>query len=328
MSRQFDEEMVHFEKRAVNQKGLLVILLIAIAIFGVGGYLLYKNRDKFDWTLPWEKEEEQYEVLGDKTGTNSTIEKNPNSNVKLIAPTLSSEIFNRNNTNLSFRDLKADDKGYTFTVDFVTFEGTVTLNIEKILIDGHDTSATLTISDTKDVGGKREQQATSATIQILKTELDALNIICFKKMTVFYRLTGDQDGKILNRADVNAFSGMDFNNITKGLIEMSTGNNISVRYYRTLTDKDYTYIYFDFLSQERIKSKTIKIKKLLINDELYEYKDLNESIYASAEKIFYIAIPRKDIKDVKKFTISFFILEQDGDSINAAYITPDYTKEF
>ena len=35
------------EKNAVNKLGLFLIIVIALAFFGGGGYLLYKNRNKF-----------------------------------------------------------------------------------------------------------------------------------------------------------------------------------------------------------------------------------------------------------------------------------------
>lgn len=330
MSRRYDDDMVLFEKRAVNKKGLFVLFLLTVVIFGAGGYYIYKNKDKFEWELklPWEKDDE-YEVLGSNNGENTTIKKNNNSNNKLIVPSLTSEIINRDETNLRFYGIEADDKGYTIKVDFMSLDGIATIQVEKILIDGHDTSATFTLTDNVDEG---VQNPTTTTVRILKTELDALNIVCFKKMTVYYRLTSNNSKNNLIRVDVNAFTEIEYNNEIEGLIEMYSGGDVVSRYYRTLTDKDYTYIYFDFLNVDKNISRTIKVKKLLINDEIYDIKEFNQLLYAGSEKVFYIAIPRNKIKNVEKFTISFFIInrtnEKDNDGVTAVYTTPEYTKTF
>jgi len=88
----------------------------------------------------------------------------------------------------------------------------------------------------------------------------------------------------------------------------------------------------DFLNENRDEIKNIKVKKLLINDELYDYSELNEVLYAGAEKIFYIVIPKNKVKEVKSFNISFFIInnakEQDDKVFPAIYSTLEYSLEF
>lgn len=329
MSRQIDEDMIHFEKRAANKKAIFLVVFLFIAILGIGGFFIYKYRDKFDWnlTLPWEKDEE-YEILGNNNGP-STIPKNENSNNKLIVPTLNGEVYKNDTALIKFYDMAADDKGYTFKIDFTATKGTVTIDIEKILIDGFDTTSTLTLSDTVDLGSS---EPTTSTIRILKTELDALNITCFKRLTFYYRLNAPESNNKLNRIDVPVFSGVDFNNSIEGLVQMFDNGDTLARYYRTLTDKDYTYIYFDFLNNNRNISKKIKIKKLLINGELYDCK-LDELVFAGAEKIFYLPISRKEIKDIESFTVSFFIIDSNmenynDNSVTTVYTTPEYTRTF
>lgn len=325
MSRKIDEDMVYFEKRAVNGRGLFFVILFAILLFGIGGYFVYQNRDKFDWTLPWAKDDDEYEVLGDKTG-NSTITKNPSSNKELIVPLLRNEIFKRNQTQIRAYDLTGDDKGYSFKLDYTAESENLTLSIEKILLDGHDTSATLTLSDNVDVG---TQQPTTATINIPKTEIDAIDLTCFKNMTIYYRIKGGDKEKELIRIDINAYSPIESDNTIQGLVEFYNGDKVKARYYRTLTDKDYTYIYFDFLNQNKYSKRNLKIKRLLINGKLYDYKDFNEEIYAGTEKIFYISIPRDEIKDVKSFNISFYMMTYDDTNhMISTYVTSEYEKAF
>ena len=43
MNMHGNRSLMSMEKRAVNKLGLFLIILIALAFFGGGGYLLYKN---------------------------------------------------------------------------------------------------------------------------------------------------------------------------------------------------------------------------------------------------------------------------------------------
>jgi len=321
------DEMMLFEKRAANKKGLVIVFLLALTFFGVGGYFVYKNKDNFEWHLPWEKEEETSSP--EKPKQNPIIQNSSTKNTKLDVPTLNPKEISRNNTTIKVYGLEADDKGYSFKVDFTAKESTTTINIEKVLIDGHDTSGSLILTDSLDI---HPQQPTTGIIKIPKTELDALNITGFKRLTLYFRLINEKSNKSLIRLDIEVFSNIDYDNSIKGLIEMFSGGETLARYYQTLTDNDNTYIYFDFLNENRDEIKNIKVKKLLINDELYDYSELNEVLYAGAEKIFYIVIPKNKVKEVKSFNISFFIInnakEQDDKVFPAIYSTLEYSLEF
>jgi rRNA maturation RNase YbeY len=63
------------EKRATNHIGLFFVFLLTAIGLGVGGYLLYKNKDNLELTLPWEKidydDEEMEPIIDDKEDNTS-----------------------------------------------------------------------------------------------------------------------------------------------------------------------------------------------------------------------------------------------------------------
>ncbi|HIS18714.1 MAG TPA: hypothetical protein IAC02_08930, partial [Candidatus Coprovivens excrementavium] len=100
----------------------------------------------------------------------------------------------------------------------------------------------------------------------------------------------------------------------------------TLNYYETITDQDNTYIYFDIKNDTYNSNKQVRIKKLIINGELYDYQDLDFKLYRGAENIFSIVIPKSKIKEVESFTVSFFITSYLDDEVLGIYMTNDYTK--
>lgn len=317
------DNVVRMEKRATNRFGLFLLILIVIVGFGYGGYYLYQHRKEIDWEFkwPWQKEELTEEEKANNVLINQNQPKRNNN--KLVVPNMSEQSIMTNDTEIKVYDLKADDKGYTFNIDFKAIISTATLNIEKVLIDGFDTSAKLTITDTLD------GSPTTGTIRVNKSELDALGIYAFNRFTLYIKAdTLDKEGSLI-RKDIQVYNTLDYKNELTGLIETYHKNNAQIFFYKMADDKDNTYIYFDFINEDRNNSKRIKVKKLLINDELYEYKELNENIYCGANKVFYLTIPKKDIKEINNITVSFFILGLDrSGATTGIYITPEYSKVF
>lgn len=328
MARKYSDNMVHFEKRATNKVGLIFVLFLSIIGIGVGSFYLYKHRDTIDWNikLPWDKEKTEEEE-NNKDSEN----KQPNKeamNRKLDVPSMSEEVEKISDTEIKFYNLEGDEKGYTIKVDVKTYASSATLKVEKVLVDGFDTSATLDITDNYDQNGSSTQFPTTSYIRIPKTELDKLNIIGIRSIILYYKLETPEEKKDINRLELTLYSKIKYDNKIKGLIELYHNNGVLANYYQTLTDKDYTYIYFDFKNENHLQKKTIKIKKLVINDTIYEYKNFNTEIYNEAEKVFYLAIPKDKVKEVKNFTVSFFILDTEEKGFSSVYITPEYKKEW
>lgn len=325
MSRKKDQ-VVRMEKRATNRFGLFLLFIAVIGGFGYGGYYLYQHRKEIDWNIkvPWKNNSSSEEESEGKKGTLGGGSSS-NRNGKLIAPnSMTPTTIDINESKVVVHDINADNKGFTFEIDLIASKEQADLTIEKVLIDGFDTSAKLTITDLPD----REGTPTSATLRVNKSELDALGIYAFNNFTLYLVVDLPSKSGAITRKDIRVYHNLEYKNGLEGLNEIYKKNLSTINFYKVTTDKDNTYIYFDFVNENRNVSKRVRIKKLLINGELYDYTSLDEFVYSGADKVFYLTIPKKDIKEVKEFKISFFILTLNrSDETTGFYLTPEYTKQ-
>ena len=317
------DNIVHMEKRATNKFGLFLVFLAVIAIFGGGGFLVYKYRNQIDWEfkLPWEKSEETNETSEKKT-TTSTKKKNRD----LIVPTV------RNGSNIQegaslfeIVDVKGDDRGYLFTAQLTTSVDWATITVEGILLDGYYTEATLELSDTSDIG---TQVGSQATFRVNQTDLDKLNVNGFTRVNVFYILEEPYEKYYLKMGVINFETEYTITNGNKGLIKVDEKGGLLVEYYKTVKADNATYIYFEAKNSDLSSNREILIKKMMINDRIYEMPEFTETVYRGARKSFYIKIPTSKIKDVEEFLVSFYIINRDSEGNNKGiYITNEYSKE-
>ncbi len=325
MSRRKDN-VVRMEKRATNHFGLFLVIIISIAGFGFGGYYLYKNREKFDWNikLPWQKDTDEQGNSNQNTNKGLFGNKKNNKVNQLVVPSMSDQKFSVNDCDVKLYDIKGDDKGYTFSVDLKSNYTSATLTIEKVLIDGFDTSAKLTITDFSDSEGT----PTSGTVRVDKSELDALGIYAFKNLTIYVKVDTSEKKGTPTRLNFQVYNNIEYKNDLEGLIEIYHSNNILINYYKIETDKDNTYIYFNIFNEDRSNPKKVRIKKLLVNDELYDYSEIEEDLYSGTNKVFYLTIPKKKVKDVENITIAFFVIDKNYEGeTTGIHMTSDYRKE-
>ncbi len=316
--------VVRMEKKATNKIGLFFVILLAVGGFGYGGFYLFQHRKEIDWELklPWskEKDEEDNEKTDSKKDNGGS--KNAGLDGRLVVPSLNEKEFGENQGKLKLYNIRTDSKGYYIDVDFKTSAPSSTLTIFKVLVDGYDTSVTLRITDIAD------DEATTSTILIPKTELDALKIVSFNKLDIYYKIDTPEKEGVLSRREIQAYNKIEYDNTLKGLIEFYNANEVKGNFYKVTDDKENTYIYFYFINENRNAPKNVKIRRLLINGELFEYKDFNLDIYCGTNKVFYLTIPKKKVKKVENFTISFSILGLDLDGeIKSFTFTPDYEKK-
>lgn len=326
MNNRNDKNVVHFEKRSANKVGLFFLLILAIAGLGYGGYYVYLHRSEIDWELklPWQSDSSKEEKEKNKNGESS---KN-NDRDDLVLPSKLNETENVNGGSLRIYDVKLDDKGYTISVDYLFPNGDSDLTIEKVLINGFEVSSTLTINEKKDEGLVKDQKPTTGTLRILRTELVPLKITGLKEITFFYRFTQYGKESTLKRCKFSVSNNIDFKTELEGLINIyKNDQEIDINYYETITDQDNTYIYFHAKNNTYANNKQIRVKKLIINGEIYDYRDLNFSLYRGAANLFSIIIPKDQVKEIKSFTISFFVIATKEDTPNSIYITNDYTVE-
>lgn len=317
------DNIVHMEKRATNKFGLFLVFLAVIAIFGGGGFLIYKYRNQIDWEfkLPWEKSEETTETT-EKGTTTSTKKKNRD----LIVPTpRNGSSIQEGSSLFEIVDVKGDDRGYLFTAQLTTSVDWATITVEGILLDGYYTEATLELSDTSDIGA---QVGTQATFRVNQTDLDKLNVNGFTRINVFYILEEPYEKYYLKMGVINFETEYTITNGNKGLIKVDEKGSLLIEYYKTVKADNATYIYFEAKNSDLSSNREILIKKLMINDRIYEMPEFTETVYRGARKSFYIKIPTSKIKDVEEFLVSFYIINRDSDGNNQGiYITNEYSKE-
>lgn len=312
-----EEDFLVVQKPKKGRVKIIIILMILGAL-GFGGYYLYKNQEKFNLNikLPWfkkevkEAEEEKDEVI---TDANTIVD-------GYEVPNMDEKKINNKNGIITIKSIGIDSKGYVLNVDFQS--SSATLIIEKLLIDGLNTSETLELKS-------EAEETASGVIRINKTELEPLDIHGFSEITIFYRVnTPDQEGNV-SYERIKLYNKFNYDNSIKGLIQIYELENFTLSYYKKEEDKDYVYLYFDARNKDYNTKKNIKLKKILINDNIYDNVDCEEEIYSISEKVFYITIPKKDIKNIDNFTIQFFVIGKDKENqVKEYYITNDYTKKF
>lgn len=316
-----EEDFLLIKKPKKSRLGKSIIIIIILGALGFGGYYLYKNHEKLNLNikLPWTKKEEKTEKE-EKTDNDEVITEVNSVIDGLEVPQMDERKINTQNGPIIIKPIGIDSKGYALNIEFQS--PSATLYIEKILIDGLNTSETLELKS-------EENELVSGVIHINKTELEPLNIHGFSELTIFYRVnTPDKKGNI-SREVIKVYNNFYYDNKIKGLIQIYEIDNFTLNYYKKEEDNDSIYLYFDAINKNYNEKKVVKLKKILINDELYNNSSLEEEIYLNTEKIFYITIPKKDIKNINNFTIQFFVIGKDKkEQVKEYFITNEYNKKF
>ncbi len=331
MRRITSDDIVRMEKKRSNKVGLVLIIIFAIALLGGGGYLLLINHDKIDWNikLPWEKEEEKKE----NNKKEEQEEGDKKRNDKLIIPRVdkNSESIYIGGSELKIDKIETDSKGFLITVALKTKSPTATINVKSILVDGYYVSASFELTDNKDVAENVAvtQLYSKKQFRISQSELDDIGIVGFNQLKFFY------DYEEPKYKEENFVKVIDFQNDIylgserKGLIQIDQIDTITVSYYKTVFAADATYIYFDFHSNNVKSQYEVSIKKLKINNALYEMPNFKETLHYGAQEAYYIEIPKDKISKVKNIEVSFFLIKENGDEPPLEiFITNDYYREF
>lgn len=318
-----NKNVVRFEKKATNHVGLFFVFIFAVAIFGGGGFLLYKYRDQIDWnfTLPWES---------GKDGENGKDSSGKKSKKELVVPEFQrTKSIIKGKSTFEIIKIETDEKGFVIHANFKTTSPQATFDVNQVVIDGYHTTTTFKVKDTFSGNDPAAREGTNVKFRIYQTDLDKYNLTSFKNLVFHYTLY--ENDQTYN----NCITQISFTNYVKtseglkGLAEVGDNERVFIKYYKTDKFLNETYIYF-FVDNKNTKFNTeLKIKKLMINDRLYDMPEFIEVLPKGSGTIFAIRIPEKKIKEVENFTVSFFILEYNttGTSYNSIYSTNDYTKE-
>ncbi len=314
--QEYDEGFLQMEKRATNKKGIIIILIIMLALIGGSVFYFSRNGISFEFNLPWQTEEKIENKKKKEEEKEETKIKN-----KLDAPVFNDQQFyTAADYMIEFSDFHKSNLGFDADITFSTTNNPRTVILEKVLVDGYDTTTTFTKS-------LNPLESITQTIRINQVELDALDIVTFGRIALYFKVLDSEGKSEVKLFEMNASNKIDVDNSRKGLIEIDNKNNTKISYYKLLEDKDNSYLYFDFKNTSLGKSQIIAIKKLMINGKIYDYKSLKEEIYHGAEKIVSLTIPKSDYKKITSFAISFVMFSTDENGkMTEAYITNEYSR--
>ena len=330
-----DKGLVRMEKRAANKGGLFLIILIALVGLGVGGYFLYQNKDEITW--PWQEKEEKEDDKPSESGGNS----NNSSGGKLHLPEISPEVdvlqLRNAPSKLHITKLKATTKGYELDFKLVMKSGEeddtedidrYTVNCTKILVDDYEVTPTFKVEVTQ------AQKTGTTSVIIPMSELENLEITSFRALRFFFTINSVVDGFEQNEnkveSRITAYQDVFVDNTKKTKGSFAVQDSVRISYYKKIEAEDATYLYYIIENNNKVQSHKIELKKLVINDEIYNKVTVNVDTHYNSNTIFYIKIPRKDFEEINKITSSFFILRPEGKD-QAIFMTNDllidYTKE-
>lgn len=327
-----DRSLVRMEKRAANKGGLFLIILIALVGLGVGGYFIYQNKDEINW--PWQEKEEKKE-----DEENPISNENNSSNGKLHLPEISPEIdilkLRIKPADLYVTKLKATSKGYELELtlklspnkdlynedSFESYE----VDCTKILIDDYEVSPTFKLKITQ----AKPTDSTSITIPM--SELENLEMYSFRALSFFFTTTRTESGTTLkpeySESRVTAYQDIFVDNTKDTMLTFNAQDSVKISYYKKIEAEDATYLYYVVENNNKVHSHKIEIKKLVINDEIYNKPSIEVDSHYNAKTMFYIKIPRKDFSEVNKIKSSFFILRPEGED-QAIFMTNDYIVDY
>ena len=185
-----NKNIIRMEKRATNKVGIFFVILLSIIGFGIGGYFIYKNRDSIDFTMPWDKDEEE----PDSNIPEPSKDEDNTSNGKLHLPEISPDVNLlgvEEHASITIHNLKATEKGYEFDVKLTRLtpafvnpyiSGQVTIKCEKILLDKYEVSPSFTLT----VNYIDKEKTTHVVIPM--TELQTLDMVSFSAFYMFVNI--------------------------------------------------------------------------------------------------------------------------------------------
>ena len=315
---------MRIEKRATNKVGLVLLILLVVSALAGGGYYLFKHKDslKIDWnfSVPWEKNsEKKQEEKKKKSGGNSNtsftkpdgyvsinynISNSKDGTADLCKIEFEEGITEKDNYVVVPYKVSSTEKGNSYPgVDICTVE------IYRYVIDGFQISGNSKVTVK---GGESEK----GEVKLLLPELESQDLKGMTNAALYYRWNERE-----RQYPLSAYFGIEFQNIKHPhnningiqIDDIIPVENLEVLafYYDTKEDAENTYLYFIFEERTGIDyTSTFKVRKLLINDKIYDVKDFSKSVGVHAKTIAFITIPKDEIKKVNKFSISFMIISE------------------
>ena len=296
-------------KAKKKSKAGLIVTLIIIGLVIISGVLIFVFKREWITNLFKKSSNNSQEVVKNSDG--STYD--PLS--KLTTPNLVEDtIIASYLSPIKLENLKGDGKGYTFDIVMENkVESVSVYECKNVLIDDIITDTSFKV-EAAPLSTKR------VTVNIPKTKLDTYGISNFTKITFIGSLVNGGSKPENSIKSLSTVSTGSKYNVKKTLLKIDNIKGVSVNYYELVEDEDYTYLYFDvFHNNEKLKTN-IRIKKIAINGEIYDYDDLDESYDVVGIGIFVIKIPKDDYKKVKNVDLQLFYTFKDEKDNTIYYI--------
>lgn len=347
---------MRIEKRATNKVGLVLLFLIVIAALAGGGYYLYTHKDslKTDWNIsvPWTKSEEKKEEekrAKAKGSTGYTGFTKPDGyamdNLEINTDSASAKCGFRLIDGIEIKDNNVVLTYEMYKKPRETGEPVSSCSVKgtRFLVDGFDISSEMYTE--LGVG----ESSKKGEIRFKLSELESQELVGMKDLSIYVVWT-EKEEVLANMKNINIpfknikYPKNDFTGITVDEL-IGLDNTVKITYYDTREDNDNTYIYFLYESKTKgntFKSDndliiTFKIKKLVLNDKVYDATKYEKIIRGGGKNIGYIAIPKEDVSKVTKFRISFMVLTElsseaaakvkTGEPTAAYFVSKEYARE-
>lgn len=290
-----DDNFVRMEKKATNKVGLFILFLIIIA--GIGGgiyyYLNNKNSIKIDFSLPWEKNEQE-----EKNQKQSDL------NIERQSLEISTEkVFNANELIIVPSILDFDEAtGYKLTLDFSNPSSSyVNGTINNVLIENYQLDYNLSFN-------LNPLENKTFYIDIPVEFLDKYFIETFSSIILKIDVYVAGENKYPNWSVPINTNAQESLTQLKDLSPLGNTEDVYIKYHNITSDDEYYYINLLFENKSATKEYSLLVQNILINDKIYDVSSFNTIVKTEAKKIDSIKIPKKDYKRISNVTISFFAI--------------------
>ena len=319
-SKDILEELEEKKENPVIPIVIFIVIVIAIAVGSIFVYNALFKENTIE--IPWIKNDNKPTTSG----------KPSREQMELLVPKMSDNgnTISIDSGQIILKDIKADSNGFLVTAELVSFEEFFTFETTHILVDDLYTTTSFAVSDRYDSEyNAHDQIGTPFTFRLKKTELDELDVFGFNRLRIFGNMETPNKKEKNISFDYVFYNDIQIINERKNLLQIDTVNELVISYYKVVDSLDATYIYFDFNNKKTNKKFKLNVKKLIINNELYDMSDFNETVYQGAQQSIYIRIPKDDISMVNTMKVSFILSEVDLDNkVVAVDISDEYSKVF
>ncbi len=308
--------VVRVEKKRTSFVGLIILFSVIVSIFCFGLYYYIQNPQK---VKAFFRKDEVY--IDEKTDSKGNVI--IGNNALLPVEFDHKKIYSsRYGLTVYIESVEKANNGYTVNVLFESNSGLsyADVKVNDILIDGYSIDTGLKASI------REPNEKVTKSFFIKKQTMAELEMTRFTRISMYFHTDFNEDKTkfedYFGNAEIFTYEKVD--NRKKGLITVSTKDNLTVYYYKLLQDKEFYYLYFIFKGANINYNHYVQLKRLIINEEIYNYDSSFELyIRCYSMKQFYLKIPRKDFDEINSFRISFFVVTDESEdySNRTVYIT-------